>query len=193
MKDLIKILNEELSKNLHHITGFKAVINILKNNEFKLSPAEARLKDGKYDNFYMSFARSTESSYIKSIIDFPNPSSCIILELNGEKLNERYKGKPVSFFGVLNKKNKEKKYDQKRDEYEDRLISSKEKIPNAKKYIKAIHILFSPRDRIYKEAKASIYRIQKLAGNIPIYIYDNPKDLKAKRTDKAKRKIQEIK
>lgn len=193
MKDLIKTLNEELSKNLHHITGFKQVINILKTDEFKLSPTEARLKSGKRDDFYMSFARSTESSYIKSLIDFPNSTSCIILELNGEKLNERYKGKPISFYGDLIKKSKKSKHDQRRDEYEDRLISSKEKIPNAKKYIKAIHILFSPRDRIYKEAKASIYRIQKLAGNIPIYIYDDPKDLKAKRKNKAIEKIQEIK
>ena len=182
------IINESLSRNLYHFTNIFNLMNIIHNNSFKLSFAQKdngeRGQNSKYQ-YYMCFTRQRDGR-----VGFADGHN-VRIEIDGNLLNQLYKGKPVNFFGSNGGKNRYMSNLEKYDDYyiyhndmdddikfqhytesEDRLFSNNPMIPNAKKYIKRIDIL------IENETFNPIYDwllVKSDFRNI-IHIYDNKND-----------------
>ena len=177
----IKHFNNYISESiatpiLYHFTKIDRLDNILKNNTLNLTHNLGSKVD-EYGNkiYYMSFTRlkSTKSGYGTKFI---NPNS-VRITFDGTKLNNNYKFLPIYYYGlkrtldIMNRPNT--------DETEDRLVSDKDIIPNANKYIKRIDV-FVDSDGVFQSI---IDNCKKL--NIPIYFYDNLKDFEIGNTAKS--------
>lgn len=179
-------LFESLSDIVFHSTRIPNLINILKTNTFVLSTSLGTASDKDLDipgyDFYMSLSNVKEGGYDKGM------SPDVKLVLDGRKFNQRYKSKPVEYWGSTYhnaaRERAEKliasqgslsksqiKEQTRYDENESRLFSTKSTIPNAKSYIKEIHILFDRNPR-----KSTVEELMKVAGDIPIYSYVNQDD-----------------
>lgn len=123
-----EIICERVSDILYHATSFKSAKNIISNDLLK-SPTG-----------YISFTRSLTGSYHSS-----NKLIGIIFEVNGSKLNQKYKGYPVGterwdFDDNLTHHGKENK------QLEDRVVAPNG-IVNFLSYIKST-IIFTPYEYI---------------------------------------------
>jgi hypothetical protein len=111
-----------------------SLFSILQSNKFRLRPIEGTESDkilNKNYPFYFSTSRTRNNSF-SSIVG----SSTCILQLNGTKLAERYKGSAIDYWGEDFRKINPKGYEQ-----EDRIFSKKRAIPNALSYIQAVTIM----------------------------------------------------
>jgi cellobiose-specific phosphotransferase system component IIB len=177
MKSFKEYINEGISNILYHTTSYYNATQILSDNKFRLTPiasSDANLNDSHI--FYFSCSRIKYSGYTRR-----NPY--VVFELDGRKIANNYSGKPVDYWGggmrdlalqqALQKKTKEV-WDSffTYDENEDRILTDKSTIENAKKYIKTIHVLLNS-----KQYNKSIIEIEELAkkNNIPVYFYDELK------------------
>lgn len=159
-----EILTERLSDVLYHSTSLYNLLRILEQDRFQLTPdlgtdSESQLRK-KQKYYYMSFSRSKLSKY-----HYPARTGMVsvLIVIDGSKLNQKYSGKAIDYWGWANK-----------DEMEDRLYSSEPYIEDAGKYIQEVHILYNDE----KEYDASIYmsQLRKSAiimkqKNIPYYVY----------------------
>lgn len=179
-------LFESLSDIVFHSTRIPNLINILKTNTFVLSTSMGTKSDKDLDvpgyDFFMSLSNVKEGGYDKGM------SPDVKLVLDGRKFNQRYKSKPVEYWGTTfhnaakeraeklmaeqGKLSKSQLREQTRyDENESRLFSTKSTIPNAKSYIKEIHILFDRNPR-----KSTVEELMKLTADIPTYSYVDKED-----------------
>ena len=157
-----EILTESLSSILYHSTSIKNVLDILKDNRFRLTPdygtsSETDLRSGN-KIYYMSFSRSRVNDYRSY-----TGGSCLLV-LDGDKLNQKYSGNPVDYWGSEFNK----------DEMEDRLFSKNAYIDNADNYIREIHCL--PRLEYEDDKKRDLSWIRKIyimakRMNISVYVY----------------------
>jgi hypothetical protein len=166
---ITEILMERLSSILYHSTDLSSVLNILKNDEFRLttdisSPSDSSLRKND-KTYYMSFSRSKTGEY-----HYPVGWIGTMLVIDGDKLNANYSGKAVNYWGK----------DFNKDEMEDRLYNKSGYIPNATKYIKEIHIYIKPdardQERYSKFVRMArkIYILSK-KNNIQTYFYNDDK------------------
>lgn len=174
-------LFESVSDIVFHSTRIPNLISILKTNQFVLSTSMGTQSDKDLDqpgyHFYMSLSNVKESGYDKGM------SLDVKLVLDGRKLNHNYKSKPVEYWGSTfhgAAKEKAEHYVKQHgtlsrsqireitryDENESRLYNTKSTIPNAKQYIKEIHILFDDAPR-----KSDVEKMVELAGDIPLFGY----------------------
>ena len=149
-KDL-NILNEGISPTLFHITGMDSTLKVLKQDKFFLtswlknradaeanrsSPHTKKKKQEKF--FFISTARTMHSRYIESGYQGQDGTT-IVLELDGRKLQTRFTGAPVDYWGPFFRSDSETgkiaTFEQ-----EDRIFHTKPRIDGASKYITAIHI-----------------------------------------------------
>lgn len=150
-----------LSTVLFHMTDVRAALQILQKNRFELKPsegtaAEGVTQDGK-PSYYLSCARSRRSDY------FTGSTSGVVLELDGGKLGQRYKGKAVDYWGPQFPTN----------EMEDRVLSPAPFIP-AVPYVKSVSaVLGKHSDR------PRLLQLRVLCGKlrIPLYTYESWSDL----------------
>jgi len=177
MIKLKDMLTERLNNIVYHVTTIYNLDNILKKNIFILSPSLAddiKLTSEKF--YFLSTARSLLSTYI---INYDRSYSYCILILDGIKFNNNYKSRSCNFFYTLDYSRSH----QCDNEFEDRILSNKSIIKNAKSYIKEIHIYFSNISKQYNGIK----NIIKNSDNIPIYTYDNRNNfLRLTKDDKIK-------
>ena len=155
-------LFESLSSILYHSTSIKSVLEMLSSNRFRLTPdfgtdSEIGLRSSD-KIYYMSFSRSRINDYRSY-----NGGSCLLV-LDGDKLNQRYSGKSVDYWGSS--------FDT--DEMEDRLFSKDAHIENADNYIREIHCL--PRLAYEDDKKRDLSWIRKIyimanRMNISVYVY----------------------
>lgn len=153
---------------LYHITNIRKTASILQKDRFELKPSEGtsveeRLSKGSY---YLSCSRSKVGSYILR----NEGSGMVILVLNGTALNTRYPIKPVDFWDTLKQPTdlmRKENY-----ETEDRVFSPKPVIPNATKYITAIHICKGEGLRNLEQMMFTIKK-QCLLHKIPVYLYES--------------------
>lgn len=165
---IMQIITEGLSDILYHSTSLPNVLNVLKDNTFRLTPdlgadSETGLRK-KNKIYYMSFARSKMG-------DYHAPSkyagSLSLLVVNGRQLKQDgYSGSPVDYWGWGDK-----------DEMEDRLYSKNPYIKEASKYISEIHTYFNPEGSEENKAKwvrwmRTAYIMAKKLG-ISMYVYDD--------------------
>jgi len=167
MIQLKKILQERISDTVYHITSIYKLYSILKENQFILNSTVERSEYHYSRNrfYYLSTSRSKNNWYFKDYTS-DNLKACILV-LDGNKLNNKYKGIPVDYFSTaINRITW--------DEMEDRIISNNPEISNAKSYIKEIHIYYLA-EQYSTEDNNNIYtllnKIKKMIKSIPIYFY----------------------
>lgn len=173
---LIELITEGLSPVLYHYTNTNAALDIIKSNSFKLAASsgthsEEQLRSGDRV-YYLSTTRHKMGGY-----HLDNNLTGVMLNLDGKKLGERYKGKPVDYWGPDWYGAGRKGYETR--EAEDRVYSVEPRIPNAKQYIQEVHVLFSEQGQKYHKEKAGVRNRRLLiaakAAGIPVYIYEDPK------------------
>lgn len=150
-------LYEGLSSILYHYTASSRAISILKDNEFRLTPAprnsnEEEMSDGKL--YYLSTTRSKVGDY------HSKQSSGVIFVLDGNKISNNNKGKAVDYWGS----------DWKKPEMEDRIFTNEPTL-EAVKFITAIHVLYTGEP---SQTERHIEQQAKSSG-IPVFFYDNKK------------------
>ena len=123
-------LFESVSSIVYHVTHVSNLEKILKDNQFILSSSlsnEADMRQAHKKFFYLSVSRIKYGGYAlhKDSLDAN-------IVLDGDKLNQNYEGISVDYWG----------HRDNRDESEDRILSTKQIIKPASKYIKEIHIIF---------------------------------------------------
>jgi hypothetical protein len=140
-----------------------ALHDILTSDCFELSnaltkPAEARLlPKGFHKPYYLSMSRNPSGSY----------KGDQLLVLDGDRLSQKYQIIPTNYSNCSRAGTE--------SEMEDRLWSREPIIPNAREYIKEIH-LFVPKERLYDKKEPLIPSLLQYL-KIPFYIYTNRKDL----------------
>lgn len=161
------ILDERLSSILYHTTSVQGLKEILRLNKFRCTSAIGRDAEHEpkagYRFFFASFARSKMSRYLRT--------GNVIIVLDGDKLNYRYRGVAYDYWndgtgtgGDYNARAKDN------SEMEDRLLSYEQWIPNFSDYIKEIHINY----RSYDKSRLPTYKeiaVYATAKRIPIYFY----------------------
>lgn len=172
------LIKESISRVVYHFTDIFSLIEILKDDRFCLSTTFGGDMENKSPKrFFLSVTRqrSAESGYAY-LMDLN-----VRITLDGDKLNQRYKGKPVDFFSDLGI-GKESYYKsspipsvQISTESEDRIYSDTPTIENIWKYIKRIDILYNNSDTEVKPAIISNILRKYDIGN-KIFVYDNRKD-----------------
>src|SRR5208282_5955706 len=190
----IRKFRESLTSIVFHVTNVESCLDILKTNKFTLATNLGTGSDkiGSSKFYYMSFSTIKYGGYNRSL----GFSGQTILVIDGAKLNQRYKGTSVDYWGVEWRKAgdsvknpAEQMYQQLRnDENEERLVTDNPEIPNALQYIKEIHVCITDeeitdRDKQgtayydYREGKFRLDQVKRLAEahNIPIYFYTSPK------------------
>ena len=164
------LLLEKNSSVYYHDTNLNALDGILRNNKFALRSALLKGADSRTDNlkypYFMSLSRNRANSY--------RVSGNVTLVLNGRELNSNYKVVPLDYWGQEFKK-------LGKAEMEDRLLSRKSIIPNAKRYIDEIHVYVGG-DTIKNTNSNSIintltYYDNESDSGPKVYFYDNRKDL----------------
>ena len=161
-------LVEALTDIVYHTTSLKACYNILRENTIYLQSALGGVSDnlGGGKKFYLSTSRqrSNVSGYLR------NQTYVARIELDGTKLNQRYGGKPVDYWG--------REYHNiqsgQTSEMEDRLITNESEIHPASKYIRRIDILLGSSDDEYadtgwKYATHIYYAASRI--HVPLYVY----------------------
>jgi len=135
IKSYKDFLEERVSDIVFHATTINNVLKILRDNKFRLG-ASVGTKSEKDINkekfYYLSVARSPMSSYVALDPYLANT----YLTLDGRKLSQRYKGKPVDYWGP-----EFRKVSPTKNEMEDRIFTDQQYIENAMSYIKEIHVL----------------------------------------------------
>lgn len=170
-------INESLTSIVYHFTTLRNCIKILANNEFKLNFSLISRSEyfGNRRLFYMCVTRM-----MRGEVGFSSTSG-VRIELDGDKLNQRYNSQPISFFyhkGEPSVKSRMLRRDftvqQKHElnESEDRIYSDKPTIPNAKSYIKSIDIYMS----ISRHSYNPLLQLSKYANGVNIRIYESRED-----------------
>lgn len=199
-------LKESAPAIIYHSTYLSSAISTIVSNEFHLSSRFSSSSDNlgsSAKHFYLS------TSTVKANGFRAGSNTDIVLVLDGNKINQRYKALPVDYWGpewrrvILDPNAKLSSEDrfhsyETSDEQEIRVMSDKATIPNARNYIKEIHYL-APEVKEetkpelikntnvsydqYFEAKTKIRDIANY--DIPIYIYGNKKDFRILNKTKA--------
>jgi len=194
----LKTLLEGFTPQLFHGTSIFNAEDIIKRSTFELSDADdsaatyTKEEKKKYP-YYMSFARSMNSGFIKEMV---NSEGLVVFEMDGKKLSERFRGKPIDYYQIshqekIDRSTVKTRNDQYFDaeeffryfEHEDRLYSKKSTIKDIGKYIKAVHIE-PPRN---KTAKEEVEKLRKIKRNYPIYLYKTIPDFLNRRFNKAEK------
>ncbi len=145
MDDIIKrllreaLLTEGATPILYHFTTTNRLLNILDTNSFYLTPTVASKSDqNKGANYFMSFTR-TKSNKHGYGTKFRSPNS-VRIKVDGQKISQNNKVIPIDYWQYPRTPELMK---QGGDEMEDRVISNKNEITNANKYIISIDVFIS--------------------------------------------------
>ena len=188
MIKLKEILMERISAIVYHYTNIPSFDDIVITNKFKLgnNPIPDKylepynINADKY-KYYMSVARTRTPGYSKISRDAYSRPLSVRFQLDGNKINSNYKGKPFDFFGAL-KANAIKKNEY--DEYEDRIYNTDMYIPKALSYITRVDISFDLADpslgvRGVRNMLVNAIKNLLSSTNIPIFVYNNDADFHA--------------
>lgn len=160
-----RLINEALSDIVYHFLSISDLYTTLKTNKLHAIAAfgtdsDFDINKGRY--FFFATTRSRSAGYTLGSAK---------LVIDGRKLNYRYKGTPLDYWGT--KEISARNPNRNKTEFEDRLVLNKPEIPNANQYIFEIHI--------YKEKtelNSILGDIVTMANNynIPVYFYGNRVD-----------------
>lgn len=162
---------------VYHFTSASELYATLKTNKLHAiasfgTPSDHNINRGKY--FYFATTRSKSAGYTLGNVK---------LVIDGRKLNYRYKGNALDYFGSRKKSARNPSSDFYKTEFEDRLVLDKPEIPNANQYILAIHVYAEIKTEfkdsivygnLIRELRESTIMAEKYG--IPIYFYRDQKD-----------------
>lgn len=158
------ILKEKATSVIYHFTSIVPTLKICRDNRFVLSESITKVADSLHKSkmFYLSTTRlfNGEVGYSRG--------RNVRIELDGDKLNQRYQATPVNYWG-----------DRSMSEYEDRIISKEPIIPNADQYIRKITVLLDsthPTQAEYEKSMAYNLLLCAKSKGIQVDIFDNKKD-----------------
>ena len=168
-----------LTDVVYHKVSLSTAVAIVESNKLMTSPAYGTSSDAGINKgylYFVSFMRSPQSGYRRG-----QSSHAILIQLDGRKLNERYAGGPVDYWGPMYRKGDPGIY-----EMEDRLFTDKEWIPNVKNYITAFHVaMVEPMGfDVLTDQVAELELLEQKAKKwkIPFYIYTKKSSWKALRS-----------
>ena len=181
---LNNLITERMSSKVYHYTSIYNVLKISEEDTIYLQSALGgtanNTNNGKL--FYLSTTRTKYQGFGYSS-KFTNNSARI--ELDGDKLNNDFSGKPYSYwspemgkYGYL-KSNlglTKDKQEHIRDEAEDRLFSNKSSIEPAHKYIKRIDIIMTDINDKTDENYLNISNLLIGRYRSLVFVYDNLND-----------------
>ena len=155
-------LDEAASSVLFHYTGsVGAALNILKNNEFKLSistgTVEAQYAPKGY-NYFMSATRSKVGGYHEIVGD-----TGVMFNLDGNWFNSRYPVKAIDYWAGMHRGDRH-------NESEDRIFAREPSIPADA--ITAIHILLKEKGEYGSPTTRQLMITSKKRG-LPTYLYSD--------------------
>jgi len=176
-------LNESVSSQIFRFIPLGRLDNLLTTNTFNLAPSQGANKFSNKFN-YLSVSRIKFGGYARN----NTYKSGVILELDGRKFNNKFKGGPVDYWGKDFAKTGTKQQKMTTDENEERIFSDKNTIPNASSYIKAVHILIDKE----KKFDSEIVKLRKKCAlkGLSCYVYD---DINAFKTLNKKKALKEHK
>ncbi len=170
----IKRFLESLSKIVYHSTTIDKILEILKTNAF-YTTTSLGTKSDQFDNafYYMSFSRIKFGGYARSL----PPGIIATIVIDGNKLNQRYKGHSVDYWGQDMRTGMSNDIRLRNDENEERLFTDNFEIPNAISYILEIHInidvsLKDLSEYVYYDVLMDIINICGVR-KIPLFVYDD--------------------
>jgi len=173
------LINEALTSKMFHFTSVHKLVNILKENAFFTTPvigtgADSNVNDGKFYYFAMQTSRHGEVAFAGSVAR----TGKVCINIDGQKLNQNFKSKRVDYWQTSRnpKDHKPHNYMQhltRFDELEERIITNKSEIPNAKKYIEEIHVLINGEMPDY--IARSMVELKKHIKGVNIYFYKDEK------------------
>jgi hypothetical protein len=173
------MLSEGLSRIVYHFTYSSNLANILKTNKFATSSNLGSQADSWKDKgrFYFFSTQRT-----KGMAGYGSHHGNTAIVLDGQKLNQKYKGFPTDYWNWSKKRSDYPSIGDytnalQSEEHEDRIVTNEPFIDNAKSYMLEIHVLAKEGDREYID-KLRMQEILDNAGNIPIYFYDNNNNFK---------------
>lgn len=174
------MITEGTSDILYHMTDKEAATKILKSGNFILMPSfygPEKEYEEKNKVYFMSLARNKSSSYFEVF-----PESPVLFVLDGRKLKQNHRVKPIDFFsdlsdGVYAGQASERSTGY--SEMEDRLLSS-DNLLKVKKYVKEIHTILPNKVSSNMLYAFLIWKHGKKLG-IPVYFYENYKKMIAGR------------
>jgi hypothetical protein len=175
---------ETLTDIIYHFTFANSLFNILKTNQINLTPifgtnADMEINAGKMYTLSLTSSRSSDVGYAASL----PKRELVRITFNGRELNYNFKSKRVDYWQHPKDPKKYKhiesddpkniknfyKHIARQNELEDRIVSDKNTITPANKYIQKIEIL----NIDIEKAEIIKWYCDKL--NIPLYIYDQDK------------------
>jgi hypothetical protein len=170
-----ELLQEAVSSILFHATSLYSAIQILKSREFVLSADFAKEAERRIDTpmFYLSTSRSRSGEYRYSRRENTMTNVTVLLVLDGNRLNQRYKGFAVEYWGFVDSKGIPLK-----DEMEDRIFSPNRTIP-IDSHIISIDVYLDPDKYMHVDKIGSklheLYRESDRNG-IEMRVFDNLQD-----------------
>lgn len=152
-------------KPLYHFTQAYKATQILKENRFLLSMADAAESDqiiNKGKLFFLSLTRTRSNA-------FADKQHGVMFEMDGRALENRYKLEPMDYWG-----------DHNYSEAEERLLTDKPSIP-ASPFIIAVHINLGRNDdgKYLRDIVMSC-----MQRKISVFAYDNQKDMISMRKER---------
>lgn len=169
------LIKESISSIVYHFTSENALLNIIAHNAiFLTSTIDGFESVFGSESFFLSVTRQRSRD-----IGYQHYMSLRVrLTLDGDMINQRWRGKAISFFGKGGKHRYYQKFpiekQQVYNESEDRIYSNTPQIAPASKYIKRIDILDTGGRRL---PSMKIKKILDMASDaFDIFIYDNLHD-----------------
>jgi hypothetical protein len=186
------LLKEQFTRFLYHYTTLDRLYDICTNDEIFLNNKyrDTREEFNFSEMYYLCLTRTFDirTGYPSFLGVKPIDGINVRIWFDGDKLNQRFKGKPVDYFydSPINKRNffkdnleQGKKIPKFHSsvETEDRLLSNSPIIKHPKKYMIRIDVLVDPSndeqmDNLHKLTKTPFWDI--------MYFHDNPKDFNEK-------------
>lgn len=139
-KAVTKVLAESVSDKVYHFTYTPIVLNILKTNQIYLSPsfgigADNNVNYNKTFSLSLTTSKSSKVGYGSS----RGSNGLVRIEFNGRELNYNYKSKHIDYWQY--KRTPEFMKQESGNEMEERILSNKNTIAPATRYITKIDIL----------------------------------------------------
>lgn len=178
-----RLITERVSSVVYHFCGVNSCYHICDSNEFILSSVFRGSADSEVNRgagYYLSLTRQSSHK-----LGFSRTKD-VRIQLDGDALNQRYKGGPVDYWGVSMGKQYYYKKDsgndylgkqQSRTENEDRVFSNEPVIPNASRYIVRIDIYL---DKRFAHNNILVWRILHTEFRDRVFVYDNMSDFEAR-------------
>lgn len=185
---ILSDLFESMTSEAYHFTSIESALKILSTERFNLTAAYGTKSEKdlqkKGKSFYLSTTRSKVGDYTISNAW----SQGVVFTLNSDWFNARYVTKPVDYWTGSSMRMG------RHSESEDRVMSDTPTIDfngKIRSVIKSCHIFVSPDQKRFVRDAVALYRECK-KKNVPVFIYDDPKNFALQKKSVSIQKFIEI-